>query len=54
METCDACGPAVKAYQKFSMLDLTLTYCNHHAEAWKKILSDQGWVKTPLNTESVV
>jgi hypothetical protein len=43
METCDECGPAVKAEKRIELPSgRTLTYCDHHATAYNGKLRELG------------
>jgi hypothetical protein len=45
-ERCDRCG--ARGYTKFSKLDSTLIFCNHHGREFGDELIFQGWMLTSV------
>lgn len=54
METCDACGPAVKALCGFSKGESQLFYCGHHTDKFFNKLTENNWIIIDAPAISVV
>lgn len=50
METCDTCGPAVKAVFRVHKGDLVLTLCAHHLHSHLDGLLQSGWTVYEIGT----
>lgn len=53
METCDKCGPTVKAAFQVKTLSGDLFFCGHHLHEYSPTILQQSYEVVELNKEKV-